>query len=129
MAWRFQSHQRFTVGSGMAQWVNDQMQQRLSMAFHLRQGEDGEELSHVTTDIVTTGPTSERRENVTIDVFWPDDREDLAVDTRNTIFDASVTAHLRSDTDEDSSWGTYHVCRHDLTVPEPCPRPLWEWPT
>jgi hypothetical protein len=96
------------------------------MAFHLHEGEPGQELSHATTDIVVTGPQAGRRENVTVNVFWPADREDLALDTRNTLSDASILAHLRPDEDMERSWLDYHFCMHD--VGGPCPAPEWRWP-
>ena len=38
MAIRFRARLRFQPGSGMAQWVADQMAVRLAQAFHLREG-------------------------------------------------------------------------------------------
>lgn len=128
MAIRFRAHLHFTVGSGMAQWVADQMSVRMDQAFHLREGDPNAELSEVVTDIVTTGPTADRRENVHVNVFWPDDQEALAEDTRVTLSDASVTAHLLADTTDRRSWMDWHWCNHDAAPPTPCPKPDWSWP-
>jgi hypothetical protein len=127
MAIRFRAYLRYNVGSGYAQWLYDQMQVRLGMAFHLREGEPGQELSHATRDIVTGGNPANRRENITIDVFWPDDREDLAIDTRATI--EATIPWLRPDDPAQPggwSWMDWHRCNHD--VRGPCPAPEWSWP-
>jgi len=118
---RFRASLRYNVGSGYAQWVYDQMQVRMGMAFHLREGTPAAEMSHVTTNIVP-----DLRENVSLDVFWPDDREDLAVDTRTTL--EATLPWLRADTDDDRSWMDWHHCNHDAEPPEPCPQPEWRWP-
>lgn len=127
MAIRFRAFLRYTVGSGYAQWVYDQMQVRMDMAFHLREDTPAAELSHCTTDIVTTGPQEGRRENVTIDVFWPDDRTDLADDTRATL--EATVPWLRADDDAGASWMSWHQCAHDAEPPQPCSQPEWRWPT
>jgi hypothetical protein len=128
MAVRFRAHLRYNVGSGYAQWLYDQMQVRMGMAFHLREGGPGQELSHATRDIVTTGPTAQRRENITIDVLWPDDRDDLAADTIATV--EATVPWLRSDDPspgDGRSWMDTHWCRHDLDPPEGC-LSVWSWP-
>lgn len=99
----------------MAQWVADQMAVRLGMAFHLREGTQEEELSHVTVS----------GDDVTIDVFWPDDREDLAIDTRNTL--QAVLPFVRPADGRRVSWMSWHRCGHDQEPPELCPGPEWRW--
>ena len=126
MAVRFRAQLRYTVGSGYARWVSDQMQVRMGMAFHLREGMPGQELSHVTTDILTSGPQDGRRENVSLDVFWPDDREDLAVDTRATL--EATIPWLRPDNGLERSWMDWHRCEHDHVPFALCPVPEWRWP-
>lgn len=126
MAVRFRAHLRYSVGSGYAQWVYDQMQVRMGMAFHLREGTPAAERSHATRDIVNTGPQPGRRENIAIDVLWPDDRIDLATDTINTL--NATIPWLQADTVEERSWMDAHLCRHDLEPWEPCPPPYWRWP-
>lgn len=128
MAIRFRAHLHFNPGSGMAQWVADQMSVRMGQAFHLREGDPNEELSEVVTDIVTTGPTNQRREDVFVNVFWPDDQEALAEDTRVTLSDASVLTHIREDTDVIQSTMDWHHCKHDSDPPQPCLAPEWRWP-
>jgi hypothetical protein len=86
-------------------------------------------LSEVVTDIVRTGPQSGRRENVFVNVFWPDDREDLAIDTRNTLSDASVLAHLKADTEFERSQMDWHRCNHDAAPVTSCPAREWVWPS
>lgn len=118
---RFRAHLRFQSGSGMAAWVDAQMQQRLAMAFHINEGSQAEERSQLTVD----------GDDVHIDVFWPEDRPDLAADTIATLTAASVTAWLRPvEVDEDGrqvrSWMDRHTCDHDSDVPHPCAL-SWEW--
>ena len=115
MAIRFRARLRFQSGSGMAQWVADQMAVRLGQAFHLREGTPNQELSHVTVS----------GDDVDIDVFWPDDREDLAVDTRNTL--QAVIPFLRPAEGRAVSWMDWHRCGHDQEPPELCPEPEWRW--
>jgi len=112
---RFRARLRFQPGSGMAQWVADQLQVRLGMAFHLKEGTQEEELSHVTVS----------GDDVTVNVFWPDDREDLAVDTRNTL--EAVVAFCRPAEGKSVSWMDWHRCGHDQDPPELCPEPEWRW--
>lgn len=126
MAIRFRAQLHFTVGSGMAQWTADQMAVRMGIAFHLREGTPEEERSHVTTDIETTGPPDGRRENVYVDVIWPDGNEALAEDTRATL--QAVTPWLLDDTIDRTSFMDWHRCNHDQTPPTPCPAPDWRWP-
>jgi len=47
---RFRAYMRFTLESGMGQWCVDQMQQRLTMAYHLRENDDNAELSYAVVD-------------------------------------------------------------------------------
>jgi hypothetical protein len=128
VAIRFRAHLRYNVGSGYAAWLAAQMQVRLGMAFHLREGEPGQELSRVTTDIVTGGNPSNRRENIAIDVFWPDARDDLAADTRATI-EATIPWLRPNEAGARGgrSWMDWHRCSHDAGGP--CPAPEWRWPT
>lgn len=121
MAVRFRAQLRYTVGSGYAQWVYDQMQNRMGQAFHLREGTPAAELSYCTTDIVAGV-----HENVGMDVLWPDNRTDLATDTRATL--EATIPWLRPDTDDDQSWMDWHVCAHDVDPPVSCPQPEWRWP-
>lgn len=72
MAVRFRAHLRYEPGSGYGSWVPPQMDVRMTTAFHAQAGTPAEEASHVTTDIVASGPQEGRREDVDIDVFWPD---------------------------------------------------------
>lgn len=123
---RFSAHLRYTVGSGYAQWAHDQMQVRLGMAFHMNEGTPQQESSHVTTDVVTSGPQEGRRENVTIDVFWPADREDLALDTRSTL-EATIPWLRPDEGPRGNSYMLWHYCEHDAGLP--CPEPVWRWPT
>lgn len=127
MAIRFRANLRYNVGSGYAQWVYDQMQNRMGQAFHLRENTPAAEMSRSDRDIVTSGPQADRRENIVIDVLWPDDRTDLATDTRATL--EATVPWLRPDTADDRSWMDWHQCRHDLDPPQPCPQPEWRWPT
>ena len=129
MAWRWRCDLRFTPGSGMASWGKSQLDVRLTHAFHLREGSPDQELTSVVQDVVSSGPQADWRERLTADIFWPSDREDLAVDTRAT-FEA-VTAWVAADLLEADpirfSWMDYHQCRHDLGQPAPCPEPGWRW--
>lgn len=125
MAVRFRAHLRYVVGSGYAQWAYDQMQNRLIQAFSLREGSINEELSHATRDIITNDPEVDSRENITINVFWPDDREDLAVDTRDTLL--ATTPWMRTDDVFSPSWMDWHYCNHDQEGTPSCPEPEWVW--
>lgn len=128
MAIRFRAHLHFNPGSDMAQWVADQMSVRMGQAFHVRQGGPNEERSEVSTDIVTSGPPADRREIVHVNVFWPEDQEALAEDTRVTLSDASVLAHALEDTRDRHSWMDWHRCNHDQEPYQSCPAPDWSWP-
>src|SRR5690606_23242613 len=74
-----------------------------------------QELSHVTVS----------GDDVDIDVFWPDDREDLAADTRSTL--EAVIPFLRPAEGRAVSWMDWHRCGHDQEPPELCPEPEWRW--
>ena len=125
MAWRWRCDLWFTPGSGMAAWGKAQLDVRLTHAFHLREGSPNQELTSVVSDIVASGPQAGRRERLTADIFWPSDREDLAIDTRATF--QAVTAWVAPITRDRPSFMDYHQCLHDLVTPEPC-SPSWRWP-
>lgn len=125
MADRFRAHLRFQPASGMAAWVKGQMGDidlgtgRMGMAFHLNENSSNAEFSYCTVD----------GDDVRIDVFWPDDRTDLADDTIATL--TAVTAWLRPvEVNEDGhsirSWMDRHSCTHDQDPPQPC-APSWQW--
>jgi hypothetical protein len=126
MAVRFRAHLRYNIGSGYAQWLYDQMQVRLGMAFHMNEGSANEERTVVVRDIVTGGNPSARRENITLDVFWPSDREDLAIDTRATI-EATIPWLRVNEGRHGRSWMEWHYCNHSDDN-EPCDVVEWSWP-
>ena len=117
MAWRFRTRLRFDPGSGMAEWAQGQLDNRLEQAHHLNPGTPAEEQSHVTRD----------GDNLTSDLFFPDDRQDLAEDTRTTLSDPTVVAAVAEDDEHDTSWMDYHHCLHDRTPPQPCVDIPWRW--
>ena len=126
MAWRWRCDLWFTPGSGMASWGKSQLDVRLTHAFHLREGSPDQELTSVVQDVVSSGPQADWRERLTADIFWPSDREDLAIDTRAT-FEA-VTAWVAADIfDVRESWMDYHECHHDIDPPQPCLSVSWRW--
>lgn len=100
----------------------------MGQAFHLRPGTPQEEQSEVVTDIVTSGPQDQRREDVFVNVFWPDDQDALAEDTRVTLSDASVLAHIKADAEFERSWMDWHHCNHDAVPVTACLAPEWSWP-
>lgn len=117
MAWRFRTHLRFQPGSGMAEWAQGQLDNRLVQAHHLNPGTPAEEQSHVTRN----------GDNLHSDLFFPDDRQDLAEDTRTTLTDPTVLAAVAEDDEHDTSWMDYHHCLHDLDPPQPCIDIPWRW--
>ena len=50
MAWRFRTRLRFQPDSGMAEWAQAQLDNRLAQAHHLNPGTPAEEQSQVTRD-------------------------------------------------------------------------------
>ncbi len=118
MAIRFRATLHFSAGSGMAQWCTDQMAVRMGMAFHLKAGTPEQELSFSGAD----------GETFKCDVFWPEDREDLATDTIATL--QAVTAWLKPDDpdplSEVQSTMDWHYCTHDNTSDLPCTLE-WQW--
>ena len=118
MAWRWRCDLWYAPGSGMAAWGESQLSVRLTHAFHLREGSPDQELTFIELD--------EANEHLRADIFWPDDREDLAIDTRAT-FEA-VTAWVLADDEaiRRFSFMDYHQCRHDLDPPGACDV-TWRW--
>jgi len=106
---------RFTLESGMGQWCVDQMQQRLTMAYHLREGDPAAELSYAMVDSDGT---------FRCNAFWPTDRQDLADDTQAQFETLGPWCH--PDTEDETSWMDTHLCEHDGEF-GPCPEPYWKW--
>ena len=106
MAIRYRAQMHFQDSSGMAQWCVDQMNVRMGIAFHLREGLPGQELSVSYRD----------GDSYYLDAFWPDDREDLALDTRALLTDASVVGWSSTVNANSTSRSASSVARSTTSV-------------
>ena len=112
---RLEAHMRFTPQSGMGQWAVDQLQQRLTMAFHIKEDQINTENTVCYADSDGT---------FILRSFWPIDRQDLVDDTQNTLL--ALAPWLKDGGEE--SWMRAHICNHALTDTQPCPDHYWQWP-
>ena len=118
MALRFRAHLRMTEAS-WATWLHDNFATLMTHAFHLREGDPGEELS--VTEVTDDGFTHR------CDIFWPDDRDDLLQQGVDWVTDPGVQARVAEDTFMERSWADHHRCRHDQENIDLCPKPDWRW--